>query len=479
MENKKIDSITPQATDFAQWYTDVVIKSGLAAYSNVKGCMYVPPYGTALWENIKTGLDAEFRATGHENVMMPLLIPEGMFNREKEHIQGFAPEVAWVTHGGSEKLAERLLIRPTSEVLFCDYYANTIQSWRDLPKLYNQWCNVVRWEKTTRPFLRTTEFFWQEGHTVHETEADAREETQRMFGVYANFAKDFLAMPVIKGQKTESEKFAGAVETYTIEAMMADGKALQAGTSHYLGSGFAKAFGIKFTGRDGKIQTPHQTSWGVSTRMIGGIIMCHGDNNGLALPPYVAPIQVVVVPVMTEKPGVTEAAKKLADSIKRVARTHIDLTENTPGWKFAEYEMKGVPLRVEIGPRDIANGTCVVAMRTGGDKLTIKIAEIEKQIPILLKQAHEIMYNRALERLNSKTYDAKTLGEMLEIASEKPGFIRAPWCGSAECEKRLKNEAGITSRCIIENYNANTKDKPKCAISGKPAKHLVIWGKAY
>jgi prolyl-tRNA synthetase len=475
-DKKFVENICDMETDFARWYTDVVVKAGLAGYSPVRGCMYVHPYGTAVWENIKSGLDARFRATGHENVMMPLFIPESLFQKEKDHIAGFAPEVAWVTHGGQEKLTERLLVRPTSEVLFCDYYAGVIHSWRDLPKLYNQWANIVRWEKTTRALLRTMECFWQEGPTAHETAAEAEAETQQMLNVYADFMENELAIPVIKGRKTDKEKFAGAVATYTIEAMMHDGVALQSGTSHYFGDGFARAFDIKFTGRDGKIQHPHQTSWGMTTRVIGGVIMVHGDNSGLVLPPAVAPIQVVIIPIAPHKDGVLAAARALSAELSNVARIKLDESDQSAGWKFAEYEMKGVPLRIEYGPRDIESGTCVVVRRDNREKITIKVSEIAKQIPALLKSVRDALYEKALARRKAMTYSAKDLAEIIEIARNKPGFIKSMWCGDPECELRVKEKAGLTSRCMPLD------EKPigdKCAICGRPGKHLVYWGKQY
>ena len=469
-------AITDMNTDFAQWYTDVVRKSGLADYSPIKGCMYVGPYGTALWENIRDNLDKRFKEMGHENVMLPLLISESMLQKEKDHIAGFAPEVAWVTHGGNEKLSERLCIRPTSEVLFCDFFQRQVRSWRDLPKLYNQWCNIVRWEKTTRPFLRTTEFFWQEGHTLHETENEAREHTREIWELYADFAKNVLAMPVASGKKTNLEKFAGAVETYTIEPLMHDGQALQAGTSHYLGDGFAKSFGITFTDRNGKVAHPHQTSWGVSTRLIGGIIMAHGDNNGLVLPPHIAPTQVIIVPIATQKPGVIDAANKLFAKIKTVARVKIDLTDNSPGWKFSEWEMKGVPLRIEYGPRDIEAGTCVIVRRDNGEKQTVAVSELAKIIPTMLQQVHDGIYQKALNRNQEMIHDAKTFDELKLLAKTRKGFIRAMWCGTDACEMRIKSEAGLTSRCIPMGEEQISELSVCCP---KPAKHLVYWGRAY
>ncbi|MDD2580181.1 MAG: proline--tRNA ligase, partial [Eubacteriales bacterium] len=362
-KEKLVAEITAMETDFTQWYTDVVLKAELIDYSAVKGCMILRPYGFAIWENIQSDLDRRFKDTGHENVAMPMFIPESLLQKEKDHVEGFAPEVAWVTHGGSEALAERLCIRPTSETLFCDHYAKIIQSWRDLPKLYNQWVSVVRWEKTTRPFLRSTEFYWQEGHTAHATEAEAREETLRMLDVYADFYRDALAIPVIRGRKTESEKFAGAEETYTVEAMMHDGKALQSATSHYFGDGFAKAFEIQYSDRNNQLQYVHQTSWGLSTRSIGALIMVHGDDSGLVLPPRIAPIQVMIVPVAMHKDGVLEQARAMKDRLGRSLRVRLDDSDRMPGWKFSEYEMKGVPLRLEIGPRDLAASQCVAVRR--------------------------------------------------------------------------------------------------------------------
>ncbi len=398
-DNKKmVEAITSMDEDFAQWYTDVVKKAELADYSGVRGCMIVRPYGTALWENIRNDLDARFKALGHENIMLPMFIPESLLQREKDHVEGFAPEVAWVTHGGTEELPERLCVRPTSETLFCDHYANIIHSYRDLPKLYNQWCSVVRWEKTTRPFLRTTEFFWQEGHTMHETAEEAMAETERMLGVYADFCEESLAIPVLKGRKTDKEKFAGAEATYTIEAMMHDGKALQSGTSHYFGDGFARAFGIQFTGRDNTLQHPFQTSWGMSTRIIGAIIMTHGDDNGLVMPPAVAPVQVVIVPVAQHKPGVLEKAAELRERLQKVVRVKMDDSDNSPGWKYAEYEMKGVPLRLEIGPKDIEKNQCVLVRRDNREKTFVPLDELEETLPKLLKAVHDGLYQKALTR---------------------------------------------------------------------------------
>ena len=476
-DNKKmVEAITSMDVDFAQWYTDVVKKAELVDYAGVRGCMIVRPYGTALWENIRGDLDARFKALGHENVMMPLFIPESLLQKEKDHVEGFAPEVAWVTHGGEEELTERLCVRPTSETLFCDHYANIIHSWRDLPKLYNQWCSVVRWEKTTRPFLRTMEFYWQEGHTMHETAEEAMAETERMLGVYADFCEESLAIPVIKGRKTDKEKFAGAEATYTIEAMMHDGKALQSGTSHYFGDGFSRAFGIQFTDRNNTLQYPHQTSWGMSTRIIGAIIMAHGDDNGLVLPPAVAPVQVVILPIAQHKPGVLDKAEELRARLSKTVRVKLDASDNSAGWKFAEYEMKGVPLRLEIGPKDIENNQCVLVRRDNREKTFVSLDELETVIPALLKAVHDGLYQKALARRESMTYTAASFEELHDIAQSRPGLIKAMWCGDEACELRLKEEAGVTSRCMpFEQESLGDT----CVCCGKPAKHMVVWGKAY
>ena len=473
---KMVKAITSMDEDFAKWYTDVVSKAELMDYSSVKGCMIIRPYGYAIWENIQHILDGMFKATGHENVCMPMFIPESLLQKEKDHVEGFAPEVAWVTHGGSEPLEERLCVRPTSETLFCDHYKNIIHSYRDLPKLYNQWCSVVRWEKTTRPFLRSREFLWQEGHTIHATAEEAQAETVQMLNVYAEFAEKYLAIPVIKGIKTEKERFAGAVETYTIEALMHDGKALQSGTSHFFGDGFAKAFGIQFTDKENKLSTPFQTSWGVSTRLIGAIIMTHGDDNGLVLPPAIAPVQVVVVPIASHKEGVVEKASEVYENLKKVCRAKIDLSEQSPGWKFAEYEMKGVPLRIEIGPRDIENGECVVVRRDNREKTVVKLCDLENEIPKLLDAVRDGLYNKALEHRNTATFDAKNLEELTEIADTKPGFIRAMWCGDRECEEKLKEVAGVSSRCIPFEQE---EISDVCVCCGKKADKMLYWGKAY
>lgn len=475
-QKKMVEEITSMEEDFAKWYTDVVKKAELIEYTSVKGCMVIRPYGYAIWENIQKELDREFKALGHENVCMPMFIPESLLNKEKDHVEGFAPEVAWVTYGGNEKLEERLCVRPTSETLFCEHYKAIVHSYRDLPKLYNQWVSVVRWEKTTRPFLRSREFLWQEGHTIHATAEEAREETIRMLNVYADFCENFLAMPVVKGVKTEKERFAGAEDTYTIEALMHDGKALQSATSHYFGDGFARAFDIQFTDKDNKLKYPFQTSWGSTTRLIGAIIMTHGDNNGLVLPPKVAPIQVVVIPVAAHKPGVLEKAQELTDRIGKFCRVKIDTSDNSPGWKFAEHEMKGVPLRLEIGPKDIEKNQCVLVRRDNREKYFVSLDNLETEIPKLLDAVQDGLFQAALARRANMTYTAKTLDELKDIADNKPGFIKAMWCGSRECEEKLKEYAGVSSRCIPfeQEHIADT-----CVCCGKPADKMLYWGKAY
>ncbi|MBQ5601492.1 MAG: proline--tRNA ligase [Clostridia bacterium] len=477
-DNKKaVSEITAMDVDFAQWYTDVVKKAELVDYSGVKGCMIIRPYGYAIWENIQSDLDRRFKELGHENVYMPMFIPESLLQKEKDHVNGFAPECAIVTIGGQNTLSERLIVRPTSETLFCDHYKNIIHSYRDLPKLYNQWCSVVRWEKTTRPFLRTSEFLWQEGHTMHESEADAREETLKMLKCYEDFYRETLAIPAICGKKTEKEKFAGAVETYTIEPMMHNGVALQGGTSHYFGDGFAKAFDITYTDRENKIRYPHQTSWGVSTRMIGAIIMTHGDDNGLILPPKVAPVQVVMIPVAQHKPGVLEKADEVRRLLAKNFRVKLDDSDNSAGWKFSEYEMKGVPVRLEIGPRDIENNSCVLVSRVTGEKTFVSLDNIVEEVGAMLEKVHSELYNRALENLQGKLNTAHNYDEFLDIAENRPGFIRAMWCGDSECEDKLKDvTGGVKSRCIPfeEEHISDT-----CVCCGKKAKHMVVWGRQY
>ena len=476
-DKKMVEQITSMDTDFAQWYTDVVKKAELVDYSGVKGCMIIRPYGYAIWENIQHDLDARFKRLGHENVYMPMFIPESLLQKEKDHVAGFAPECAIVTIGGQNKLAERLIVRPTSETLFCDHYKNIIHSYRDLPKLYNQWCNVVRWEKTTRPFLRTSEFLWQEGHTMHENEAEAREETLKMLKCYEDFYRETLAIPAVTGRKTEKEKFAGAMETYTIEPMMHNGVALQGGTSHYFGDGFARAFDITYTDRDNKVQYSHQTSWGVSTRMIGAIIMTHGDDNGLILPPKVAPIQVAIIPVAQHKEGVLEKAGELKSLLSEKFRVKLDDSDNSTGWKFSQYEMKGVPLRLEIGPRDIENNSCVLVSRVSRQKFFVSLDNIVEEVEKALAAVHQELYERAEKNLAEKMSVAHDHEEFLDIAENRPGFIKAMWCGDSECEDKLKEETGgVKSRCIpfVEEHISD-----KCVCCGKPAKHMVVFGRQY
>ena len=475
-KKKLVEAITPINEDFAQWYTDVCLKAELVDYSTVKGCMILRPYGYAIWENITHILDGMFKATGHENVAMPIFIPESLLQREKDHVEGFAPEVAWVTYGGAEKLEERMCVRPTSETLFCDHFAHVLHSWRDLPMKYNQWCSVVRWEKTTRPFLRSREFWWQEGHTIHESAEEAVEETLQQLNTYADFCEKYLMIPVVKGKKTDKEKFAGAEATYTIEAMMHDGKALQSGTSHYFGDGFSRAFDVQFTGRDNQLQYPHQTSWGVSTRLVGAIIMTHGDDEGLILPPAIAPYQVVIVPVAAHKPGVTEKAEELAARVSKFARVKLDNSDNSPGWKFSQWEMKGVPLRLEIGPKDIEKNQCVLVRRDTREKTFVSLDELETAIPRLLEELSANLYQRALENREARTWAATTLDEVKKLAAENTGYIKTMWCGDEACEEKMKEEAGLSSRCMPFEQEQLSNVCPCC---GKPAKVMVYWGKAY
>ncbi len=477
-DKKMVTAITSMEEDFAQWYTDICKKAELVEYTSVKGCMVIRPYGYAIWENIQRILDGMFKATGHENVCMPMFIPESLLQKEKDHVEGFAPEVAWVTHGGSEKLEDRLCVRPTSETLFCEHYANIIHSYRDLPKLYNQWVSVVRWEKTTRPFLRSREFLWQEGHTIHATAEEAIEETERMLNVYAQFCEEALAMPVVKGKKTESDKFAGAVSTYAIEALMHDGKALQAGTSHYFGDGFAKAFGIEYTDKENKRVAPHQTSWGVTTRLIGAVIMTHGDDSGLVLPPAIAPIQAVIIPIAQHKEGVLDKANELKERLVQAGcRVKLDDSDNSPGWKFAEYEMKGVPVRVEIGPKDIEAGQCVVATRHNGEKTIVSLDKLEETVAAKLQEVRDGLYQMALNNREKKTYACKTMDEIVSaLEANGDGFVKAMWCGDEACEDIVKEKTGVGSRCIPFEHE---QISDVCVCCGKPAQHMVYWGKAY
>ena len=476
-QKKMVEDITSMEEDFSKWYTDVVKKAELMDYSSVKGCMVIEPYGYAIWENIQREMDARFKKLGVQNVYMPLLIPESLLQKEKDHVEGFAPECAVVTEGGGEKLAEKLFIRPTSEVLFCEHYQKVIHSYRDLPKLYNQWCSVLRWEKTTRPFLRGMEFLWQEGHTMHETAQEAEEFTLKMLHVYDEVYRDVLAIPPVIGKKTEKEKFAGAEATYTLEPMMHNGVALQGGTTHYFGDGFAKAFDITFTGRDNGLHHPYQTSWGMSTRLIGAVIMVHGDDNGLVLPPKIAPIQVAIVPVAQHKPGVLEKAAELRDRLAEKYRVKLDDSDNSPGWKFAQYEMQGVPLRVEIGPKDMENNQCVLVRRDTREKRFVSLDQLEAAVEQGLQDLHDAMHQRALKNLEEKTFTATTYEEFLDTAQNKPGFIKAMWCGDSACEDKIKEDTGgVKSRCIpFEEEQLSDV----CVCCGKPAKHMVYWGRQY
>ncbi len=471
----EIKDITPRDKDFALWYTDVVKKAGLVDYSSVKGSMIICPYGYAIWENIQKILDERFKETGHENVQMPMFIPESLLNIEKEHVDGFAPEVAWVTYGGNNKLEERLCIRPTSEVLFCDYYKKIIKSYRDLPKLYNQWCTIVRWEKTTRPFLRSREILWQEGHTMHATEKEALEETKRMFKIYEDFQRNVLAIPVIVGKKTEKEKFAGAISSYTLEAMMYDGVALQNGTSHYFGQGFAKTFNIQFLDKDNTLKTPYQTSWGVSTRMLGALIMVHGDDRGLVLPPNIAPIKAIIIPIGNSL-EVMEAINTLKEKLASQNISYkIDESDKTPGFKFAEAEVKGYPVRIEVGPRDLSEGYVTVVRRDNLEKIKYPISDVVDKLGDLFKDIQDNMYNSALKRRNSMIYEANSWEEFKDIATNKPGFIKANWCGDEECEDKVKEEFNMKSRCLIEDEEIHTN----CVVCGKKAKYRLYFGRQY
>lgn len=474
-DKKLVEAITSMEEDFAQWYTDIVKKAELIEYSGVRGCMILLPGGYALWENIQKNLDKMFKDTEVENVQLPMFIPESLLNKEKDHVEGFAPEVAWVTHGGGELLTERLCIRPTSETLFCDLYSRIIESYRDLPKLYNQWCSVVRWEKTTRPFLRSMEFLWQEGHTAHATADEAEERTVQMLNVYADFCEQILAIPMIKGKKTDKEKFAGAEATYTIEAMMHDGKALQSGTSHNFGNGFAKAFDIQYTDKENKLQYVHQTSWGMSTRIIGAIIMVHGDNSGLVLPPKIAPVQVMIVPIMQKKEGVLDKAYEIKSMLKDV-RVKVDATDKSPGWKFSEQEMRGIPLRIEIGPKDIERGKAIIVRRDTREKVEVSFDEIEEKVCNILDSMQQDMLIRARMHRDEHIYEAHDFEELKSIVEEKPGFVKAMWCGDRACEETIKEKTGATSRCMPFNHEAIGN---KCVCCNKTADKLVIWGKAY
>ena len=484
-DKKLVESITSRDVDFAQWYTDIVKKAELVEYSGIKGCMIIRPAGYAIWENIQKELDARFKETGVENVYMPMFIPESLLTKEKDHVEGFAPECAWVTVGGNEKLQERLAVRPTSETLFCDFYSRIVESYRDLPKLYNQWCSVVRWEKTTRPFLRSAEFLWQEGHTIHATAEEAEARTIQMLNLYAKFCEEVLAIPLVKGRKTDKEKFAGAEATYTIEALMHDGKALQSGTSHNFGDGFAHAFDMTFTDKDNKIKYVHQTSWGMSTRIIGAIIMVHGDDDGLVLPPHIAPTQAVIIPIMQKKEGVLEKCEEIRKRLAGIKieafheekiRVKTDDSDKTPGWKFSEQEMRGIPIRIEIGPKDIEKNQCVIVRRDTREKIVVSLDEIEEKATEILVSIQNDMLARAKAHMAAHTYEATEWEDFKEKADTKPGFIKAMWCGELDCELKVKEEAGLTSRCMPFKQETISD---KCICCGKPAKKLVYWGKAY
>jgi prolyl-tRNA synthetase len=475
--NKKmVEEITAMDVDFAQWYTDIVKKADLVDYSSVRGCMIIRPYGYAIWENIQEKLDTHFKETGHENVYMPLFIPESLLQKEKDHIEGFAPEVAWVTHGGDEPLTERLCVRPTSETLFCEHYSKIIHSYRDLPKLYNQWGSVVRWEKTTRPFLRTLEFLWQEGHTCHATSEEAEEEALQMLQIYTKVCEEYLAIPVLQGRKTEKEKFAGATTTYTIESLMHDGKALQTGTSHYLGDGFARSFGIQFLDKEGQQQYVHQTSWGITTRLIGALIMVHGDDNGLILPPKIAPIQIVITPIAQHKDGVLDHAFELRDVLAQDFRVHIDSSDKKPGWKFSEYEMKGVPLRIEIGPKDIENNQVVLVRRDTREKQIVAKDQLKTEISRVLANIQSNLFEKEKRKREAETFSARNLSEFKEILATSQGFIRAMWCGDKTCEDKIKEETGATSRCIPFDQE---RISDRCVCCDQEAKEMVFWARAY
>lgn len=476
-EKKFVEAITSMEEDFAQWYTDVVKKAGLVGYTSVKGCMVIKPAGYALWENIQAELDRRFKETGVENVSMPMFIPESLLQKEKDHVEGFAPEVAWVTHGGLEPLQERLCVRPTSETLFCDFYAKDIQSHRDLPRVYNQWCSVVRWEKTTRPFLRSREFLWQEGHTAHATEEEAQERTIQMLNVYGDFCEEVLAIPVIRGQKTDKEKFAGANATYTIEALMHDGKALQSGTSHNFGDGFARAFGIQYTNPENKLEYVHQTSWGLSTRIIGALIMVHGDNSGLVLPPKIAPVQAMVIPIQQTKEGVLSKAQEICQTLKDAGlRAKVDDTDKSPGWKFSEQEMRGIPVRVECGPKDIAAGQAVIVRRDTREKIVAPLDQIGEKVCQTLEVMQQEMLERARAHRDAHTYTATDYESFKKTIEEKPGFVKAMWCGDVACEEKIKEDVQATSRCMPFKEE---RLSDVCVCCGKPAKKMVYWGRAY
>lgn len=476
-DNEFVKEITNIDEDFARWYTDIVIKAELADYTDTKGCIAIRPYGYAIWENIQKYADEKFKKAGVKNVYLPVLIPEGLLNKEKDHVEGFAPEVAWVTIGGQQKLEEKLCIRPTSETMFSTLFSRWLKSWRDLPIINNQWCNVLRWEKETRPFLRSREFLWQEGHTIHETKEEAQQRTLQMLDIYADLIENLLAIPVLKGRKTRKEQFAGAEATYTVETLMHDGRALQAGTSHYFGQNFTKPFDIKFLNREGKEEYAYQTSWGISTRLIGALIMAHGDDRGLKLPPKVAPIQAVIVPVAMHKEGVIQKAQELYSKLKEKYRMEIDIRDNvTPGYKFNDWEMRGVPVRIEQGPRDIENHVCVVVRRDTAEKIVINIDEIETKLEEILEDIQTNMYQSCLKRKEEKTTVAHDMDEFIKNIDNKQGYVKTMWCGNVECENKIKELTGAHSRCIpFEQEQLGDI----CMCCAKPAKQMVVWGRQY
>ena len=477
MDKEFVKEVTNIEEDFAKWYTDIVLKADLADYTGTKGCIAIKPYGYAIWENIQKYTDEIFKKNGVKNVYFPVLIPENLLQKEKDHVEGFAPEVAIVTEAGGKELDEKLCIRPTSETMFCDLYSKWLKSWRDLPFVYNQWCNVLRWEKETRPFLRSREFLWQEGHTIHETKEEAEERTLQMLDIYADVIENLLAIPVLKGRKTEKEKFAGAEATYTVETLMHDGRAIQAGTSHYFGQNFTKPYDVKFQNRVGKEEYPYQTSWGISTRLIGATIMAHGDNRGLKLPPKVAPIQVVVVPVMMKKEGVVEKATEVYKKLKKEFRAEVDLRENyTPGYKFNDWELRGVPIRIELGPRDIENNVCVVVRRDTLEKETVDLEKLNEKIKEILEDIQKNMYEECKKIREERTTTAENLDEFVKNIEEKQGYIKTMWCGKEECENKIKELTGAHSRCIpFKQENLGNK----CVCCGENATIMVVWGRQY
>ena len=478
-EKKLVESITSRDVDFAQWYTDVVKKAELTGYTSVKGCMVFKPAGYALWENIQKDLDRRFKETGVQNVYLPMLIPESLLEKEQDHVEGFAPEVAWVTHGGLQPLQERMCVRPTSETLFCDLYSKDIQSYRDLPKVYNQWCSVLRWEKTTRPFLRSREFLWQEGHTAHATAEEAAERTELMLNVYADFCEETLAIPVVRGRKTDKEKFAGAEATYTIEALMHDGKALQSGTSHNFGDGFAKAFDITYTDRDNTVKYVHQTSWGMTTRLIGALIMVHGDDDGLVLPPRIAPTQCVIIPIRQNAEGVMDAVRGIEADLKKAGiLVTVDDSDRSPGWKYADQEMRGFPMRIEVGPKDVEKGECVLVRRDTREKCAVRISDAAEESVKLLETIQKDMFERAKKFRDEHTYEAFDYDEFCRTVEEKPGFVKAYWCGDRACEDKIKDDTTATSRCMPFGMQDVPEDA-KCVCCGRKAAKMVYWGKAY